>query len=48
MADNSTMNKIKGHPGFIPFWKANVSTASQAKSKEDGDKEKQGGGQGEG
>ena len=46
--NNSLMNKIKGHPGFLPFWKGNISTDNQAKPADGDAKQKQGGGQGEG
>ena len=48
MSKDALMNKIKGHPGFLPFWKGNTGTENQAKPKDGEAKQKQGGGQGEG
>ena len=38
--NENLMSKIKGHPGFLPFWKSNVNTANQAKSSDDDAKQK--------
>ena len=47
MAKESLTQQIKGHPGFLPFWKSGVKT-EQKPDNNNAQASKQGGGKGEG